>query len=145
MRIFVKNKLKIILTFIFFGSLFYSILSPAQTAEQIRKIRQEYYAQELKNEKPILDSFHWQMKMSLGIGTLLMDQGQTYINAKLFLSRYGEDNVGMRFLGLGLVSYNPKTEFSFSPVAINMEHWLLSIDIQSNISSSVGVSLNYSF
>jgi len=144
-EVFMKNKLNIMLILAFLISYLIPSFSQAQTAEQIRKARREYYAQELKKEKPILDYFSWQAKLSVGVGTLLMDSGQTYLNAKVFLSRYGEDNVGMRFLGLGVISYNPKTTFSFSPVAINMANWLVAIDMQSNDASSVGVSLNYSF
>lgn len=141
-----KNKINVfVITATILSSLLIPSLSNAQTAEQIRKVRREYYAQQLKEEKPILDSFHWQAKLAIGVGTLMMDSGQTYVNAKVFLSRYGEDNVGMRFLGVGLISYNPKTEFSFSPVAINANNWLVSVDIQKNSASSVGVSFNYSF
>lgn len=130
-----------ILVGLFLSTSMYSENVFSKTREEIRR---EYHEQELAKEKPILDSFHWQTKMALGAGTLLMDNGQGYVNIKLFLSRYGEDNAGMRFLGVGAIVHS-KSKLSFSPVAINMNHWLLSVDIQANEASSVGLSLNYSF
>lgn len=95
---------------------------------------------------PLLDYFKWQLKPAVGYGAMVMDNDpQTYVNLKVYTARFGEENAGVRFLGVGGVVYKNTTRWSFSPVAINCDNWLLSIDIQKNRADGVGASLNYSF
>ena len=96
-------------------------------------------------EKPLIEEFHWQLKKAVGIGSVLMsDNNEGYLNLKVFTSRYGEDYAGMRFLGFGAI-VKKETQFSFSPVALNANNWLISVDIQANAANSVGVSFNLGF
>ena len=97
-------------------------------------------------EKPLIEEFHFSPKIAAGLGTTLMaNSNKAYLNAKLFLFNYGEDYAGMRFFGVGAVANTDNVSLGFSPMAIHGNQIALSVDIQQNDATGVGISLNYTF
>jgi len=98
-------------------------------------------------EQPIYKSFHFDFRPAAGVGvTLLADSSYAYANLKVFTFRYGEEHVGMKFLGLGLTADADQVNFGLSICAINANRFLVSLDTNAGgKKTSVGLSLNYSF
>jgi hypothetical protein len=96
-------------------------------------------------EKSIWEEFSFKPYASVGLGfqPMTVHGSKYYGNVKFFPLHYGPEDIGVSFLGLGYSFSDNISGGSFSPMGLRAKNTVVSMDIHSNRSDSVGISLSY--